>query len=217
MAETRHALKPSSTPGSLRNMLSKQSSEPAGAKSSRSGLSSMSGGRFKAALAHLKQSTNMVTAPLTAAKASVQATLQQVKTHIQDTLIRPSLMHSAVQRRTGTQYSTEVAAVAVMMRDKLLSASTVQEHAAALMYAKLRLDGLLQSSKFVGWDEHTRLMVRTASDLCDVQTDVPLGQDTVSRDLIINSCSALATLCCDLVEKCCPGGTHEDECTTTTL
>lgn len=215
MAEARHALKPQTTAGSLHNAgsansVSRHSSEISAmsGNSSMSGKSSSPGRRVMAAVEQFKQSTMMVTVPLSAARASVKAKLQQVKCHIHDKLARPSVIdgtsmhHSAsMHHSTAIQQSTEVAAIAVMVRDRLISAQ-VGEHSGALLYARMRLDGLLQSAKHSGWDESTRMMVKTARDLCDVQNDASLTQESVSHVVVMNSCTAAALTMAELLTHC---------------
>ena len=217
MAEARHAVKPRSTAGSLHNVLSERSkSRPSSnsskmcGKSSMSGKSSASGRRFMTAVEHLKTSKMMVAVPLSAAKATVKAKLQQVKSHIQDKLAaRPSLISTTslrrrstvVQRSSAMQQSTEVAAIAVLVRDKLLAVQP-GEHAAALLYARMRLDGLLQSTNFAGYDEETKTSLSIARDLCDVQEDAHSLSESVCQDVVINSCMATAQLMTELVKQC---------------
>ena len=178
-----------------------------------SGKSSVSGRRFMAAVEHLKTSKMMVAAPLSAARAGVKAKLQQVKCHIQDklgarsSLISTTYMQQSAAMRHGSalQQSNEVAAIAVLVRDRLL-ASQPGEHAAALLHAGMRLDGLLQGAKYSGYDDKTKTCLRIARDLCDTQDDsqddAQSSSGSVSNEIVMNSCMATAQLMAQLVKQC---------------
>lgn len=175
----------------------------------------MSGRGFRAAVAHLKQSKMTVTAPISAAGQTIKAKLQQVKTTIQGKLGRASLVESTTQQlplfectfpkssvgrlSTLEEQSTEVTDIALLVRDKLASAK-VGEHAGALLYARMRLDGLLHSARYSGWDEHIRLMVQTARDVCDVHNDAQCS--STYNDVVMNSCAAVALAMNELVSQC---------------
>jgi hypothetical protein len=129
----------------------------------------------------------MIAAPLHAAKEGANKVLKRMKTRLNRTFKTQAVS-------TVTSDTSEVAAVAQVVRERLLAAGCASEHVSALLHARMRISGVLRAYDAANErQDHVLHLLGAARDLCSPDH---------CASVMANSCVAAALACEEILRYC---------------